>query len=316
MGTFIGHILPGAGFLLLGLWHLYNTIGVHPPAPGRFKNNRTWFRPRGFPRLRHAELYFIMAGSCVSIAGEMLPDRFTSIPEHLNNFEHATISLTLFIYAAFALAVDALQLKKDLPRGCLHMTAAFALGQELLLFHFHSADHMGLEGQYHWLLQLPITVGILTLLAGIVESNAQPILAIARSMSLVVQGVWFIVMGFVLWTPSLLPKGCKMGDDHVDCPELADLMGAKSLANLEFAWLLTSVLFLTGFVYIAITLRHRRRQQQVVASRYRYRNLDGPSRGEGLGKEAFKIVDDIEHGGDSSPPHSMERGFDGLELER
>lgn len=131
-----------------------------------------------------------------------------------------------------------------------------------------------------------------------------------------VQGVWFIVMGFVLWTPSLLPKGCKMGDDHVDCPELADLMGAKSLANLEFAWLLTSVLFLTGFVYIAMTLRHRRRQQQGVASRYRYRNLDGPSRGEGLGKEAFKIVDDIEHGGDSSPPHSMERGFDGLELER
>lgn len=312
MGTFIGHILPGAGFLLLGLWHLYNTIGSHLGAPGRFKN-RTWFHLRGFPRLRHAELYFIMAGSCLSIAGEMLPDRFTSVAEHLNNFEHATISLTLFIYAAFALATDALQLNKNLPRGCLHMMATFALGQELLLFHFHSADHMGLEGQYHWLLQLPIAVGILTLLAGIFESNAQPILTIVRSTSLVVQGVWFIIMGFVLWTPSLLPKGCKMGDDHVDCPEPADLMSAKSLANLEFAWLLTSILFLTAFVYIAVTLQHRRQQ---VASRYQYSNLDGPDRGESLAKDVFKIVDDIEHGGDSSPPHSMERGFDGFELER
>jgi hypothetical protein len=38
------------------------------------------------------------------------------------------------------------------------LVAAAAFAQYLLLFHFHSADHMGAQGQFHCLLQIVIAV--------------------------------------------------------------------------------------------------------------------------------------------------------------
>jgi hypothetical protein len=294
MGTFIGHILPGAGFLLLGLWHMFNVVGGYVRSPWSYRT-RTWFPPEGVSKhFRHAELYFIIIGACGSMAGELLPDRFWSVTTHLNNFEHATISLTLLLYAAFALAIDLLRI--HIPQGWLHAAAAIALCQELLLFHFHSADHMGLEGHYHWLLQLPIVVGILALVVEIFVLHL-PVIAVLRSMSFVLQGSWFILTGFILWTPSLVPSGCYITDNHVDCPTPNTLMGAKSLANLEFAWLLTGIFFLTmlGFVVASACF------QKYSA----YHHLEDKH----LAKEDQSLVetlDDMEHGGDSSPPsHSQ-----------
>lgn len=299
MGTFIGHILPGAGFILFGLWHLHNIVGGYVRSPWRYKP-RTWFAPEGLSgRFRHLELYFIIAGACGSIAGELLPDRFWSVTTHLNNFEHSTISLTLLLYAAFALAVDVLQV--HVPHGWLHAAAAIALSEELLLFHFHSADHMGLEGHYHWLLQLPVAVGILALFVEIFVLHL-PVVAVLRSMSFVLQGSWFILMGFILWTPSLVPAGCYIASNHVDCPTRQTMMQAKSLANLEFAWLLCGVFFLTGAGLIATSAYHKKK--------FTYRRLED----EHLAQDSSlgKTMDDMERGGGSSPPSGSQ---DSLELQ-
>lgn len=308
MGTFVGHILPGAGFLLLGLWHMYNIVGGYVRSPWSYKT-RTWFPAEG-KRLRHAELYFIIIGACGSMAGELLPDRFWSVTTHLNNFEHATISLTVLLYAAFALAVDVLRI--HVPQGWLHAAAAIALGQELLLFHFHSADHMGLEGHYHWLLQLPIVAGILALILEIFILHMS-VIGVLRSMSFVLQGSWFILMGFILWTPSLVPQGCYTTNNHVDCPTPDTLMGAKSLANLEFAWLLTGVFFLTGLGFILASAYLQRYST--------YQHLEDKHLAK-EGEESFGgTLDDMERGGDSSPP-TLSRGslelqeIDGLNLPR
>ncbi|KAG2292302.1 hypothetical protein Bca52824_038971 [Brassica carinata] len=48
--------------------------------------------------------------------------------------------------------------------GLTILAAAAAFTQQLLLFHFHSADHMGVEGQYHFILQLIIFVSLITTL--------------------------------------------------------------------------------------------------------------------------------------------------------
>lgn len=322
MGTFVGHILPGAGFLLLGLWHLYNTVGAHVRSPWHFKT-RAWFAPRGGSRwLRHAELYFIMVGSLLSIAAELFicpekhqpwADDWSIPPEHLNNFEHSTISLFLFIYALLALIVDLTQL--HVPQGSLHGLAAIALSQELLLFHFHSADHMGLEGHYHWLLQLPIAVGILILVVEIFIRNL-PAIGIVRSMSLVFQGTWFIQMGFVLWTPSLLPKDCAMVvtdmSETVRCTTEEATHQAKALANLQFSWNLAVVILLTGALFALLSALERRRMA--------YQHLSiGDQASE---SERFKIVDDVDLENGNSPTcgasqTSLEmQTIDALDLER
>ncbi|XP_024395018.1 uncharacterized protein [Physcomitrium patens] len=299
MGTFIGHVLPGAGFLLLGLWHLFNTIGAHVRSPWHFKT-RTWF-PLKYPRLRHVELYFIMLGSCLSIAAELFicpaahqpwADDWSIPANHLNNFEHSTISLFMFIYAASALVLDLTRL--HVPQGWLHGLAAVAFSQELLLFHFHSSDHMGLEGHFHLLLQLPIMVGILTLLVEISIRNL-PAISIFRSMSIVFQGTWFIQMGFVLWTPSLLPKDCAMvhTPDHatVECSTHDALHQAKALANLQFSWHLAALVVLTGALFFLLSLLEKRRMT--------YQHLAvGDDHSEVHSPSPFKVVDDedIERG--------------------
>jgi len=167
MGTFIGHVVPGSGFLLIGLWHLFSTIRNYTQSPWDF-HTRPWFPARfGRGKLKYMELVAIIAGSCLSILAELfigprrhqpLADDWSIPQEHLNNFEHSSISLFFLIYASVALYAEVRQL--TVPPGALHVIAALAFSQELLLFHLHSADHMGAEGHYHWLLQLIIAVSL------------------------------------------------------------------------------------------------------------------------------------------------------------
>jgi len=115
MGTFIGHVLPGAGFLLIGLWHIFNTITNYARSPRDF-HTRPWF-PAKFNRgkFKYVELAAIIAGSCLSILAELfigprrhqpLADDWSIPPEHLNNFEHASISLFFLLYASVALYAE------------------------------------------------------------------------------------------------------------------------------------------------------------------------------------------------------------------
>lgn len=270
MGTFIGHIAPGAGFLIIGLWHLFNTLRNYARGPWNFET-RPWFPVklcRG--KLRHMELYAIMGGSLLSIASELfigperhqpLADDLSIPPEHLNNFEHSTISLFLFMYGMVAWLADTGRrddadngVARMLPFGLVHIVGALAFAQELLLFHLHSADHMGLEGHYHWLLQLIIWVSLLCTLMEVSWPQSF-LVALGRTVSLVFQGVWFIQMGFVLWMPAFTPKGCALKQEElhnvVRCDSEEWTIRAKALATLQFSWYLASLVAFTllGFVY-------------------------------------------------------------------
>jgi hypothetical protein len=86
------------------------------------------------------------------------------------------------------------------------LVAATALMQELLLFHLHSSDHVGVEGQFHWLLQPVIAVTLAATLLWFPCPRSFAV-SLVRSASIVFQGVWFIVMGVMIWTPDLVSKG-------------------------------------------------------------------------------------------------------------
>ena len=111
MGSLIGHVAPGVGFVVMGLWHLINHIKLHATHPN------TYSAPPWFPSAvsRRLELYLIMAASTASIAMELFnhqpfgPLDYGSIPasaRHLHNLEHASISLAFFAYALLALLLD------------------------------------------------------------------------------------------------------------------------------------------------------------------------------------------------------------------
>lgn len=261
MGTLVGHVAPGFGFLLIGLWHLLNNIKLHSRNAKSY-TSLPWF-PTNSSRFRYLELYFIIFGCLASISMELFigPDKhqpldvdFTIPSNHLHNFEHSNISLTFLVYAIFSIILD--KFRPPAHYGLTLIIAAIAFGQQLLLFHLHSADHMGVEGQYHWLLQIVIFVSLVTTLLGIGYPNSF-LNGFVRSFSILFQGVWFMVMGFMLWTPEFIPKDCfsnlEEGHHVVRCQSHEALERAKSLVNISFSWYLVGVTVFCVSVYLVMT---------------------------------------------------------------
>lgn len=247
MGTLIGHVVPGFGFLLIGLWHLFNHIKLHLHHPNSY-TAPTWFPTSKF---KYSELLLIMLGSSASVAMELFisPEKHQpfdddgTIPStHLHNFEHALISMTFLVYAAFAIILD--KLAPRAQHGLTQLLGAIAFGQQLLLFHLHSTDHMGPEGQYHLLLQLLVLVSLTTTLMGIGFPKSF-VVSFVRSLSIFSQGLWFMVMGVMLWTPGLIPKGCFLNDEEghqvVRCQTDEAHHRAISLVNIQFSWFLIGI---------------------------------------------------------------------------
>ncbi|GAB2276947.1 hypothetical protein Dimus_011655 [Dionaea muscipula] len=262
MGTMVGHVAPGFGFFAIGLWHLFNHIRLHLTTGSRYRA-LPWF-PGSF--IRYIELYLIMLGCSLSVAMELFigPDRHQpldpdgTIPSnHLHNFEHSSISLTFFVYALSATLFDRIRPPRS-GTDVLQFVASLAFAQQLLLFHLHSADHMGVEGQYHWLLKLVIFVSLSATVLSI-PFPASFIVAFVRSFSILFQGVWFITMGVMLWTPEFIPKGCFLnleeGHQVVRCHDGESLDRAKSLVNIEFSWyLILLALFAVSFYLIMVKI--------------------------------------------------------------
>ncbi|MQM21320.1 hypothetical protein Taro_054359 [Colocasia esculenta] len=263
MGNWPGHVFPGVGFLLMGLWQLYNHIKLHCQRPKTYKPP-VWFPA---PKVRRLELYLILFCSFTQITTELFvgpshhqpldPDDWTIPPGHLKNFEHATICLSIFIYAAFALRFDKVPARSGQTVTLLAGAAAFAV--EFLMFYLHSTDHAGLEGQYHRLLLAVITALLVTTLMGIGYPCSFAV-GFTRSVCLVLQGVWFNMVGIMLYAPWFTPKGCHLqtGDGTliVPCDDHASLHRAKALVNLQFAWSLAAVVVFSAWLYLRMSQKY------------------------------------------------------------
>ncbi|KAL2341233.1 hypothetical protein Fmac_009173 [Flemingia macrophylla] len=260
MGTLVGHVAPGLGFVVIGLWHLFNHTKLHALNP------TSYTAPPWFPaaKLKHLELLLIMAASAASVSMELFigPERHQpldpdgSIPSnHLQNLEHSSISLTFLLYAASALLLERFHLHPPSKRALTQLLASIAFGQQLLLFHLHSADHVGPEGHFHSLLQLLVLLSLSTTLLGIPFPRSF-ILSFLRSLTILFQGLWLLSMGFILWTPALVPKGCFINHLHghqvVRCSDHASLHRALSLVHILFSWFLIGVTAFGLAFYLAL----------------------------------------------------------------
>ncbi|KAJ8747698.1 hypothetical protein K2173_014381 [Erythroxylum novogranatense] len=251
----VGHLTPGIGLMFLGFWHLFN------PSNSMSKTQS----PLSLPH----ELYIIMLETSISMFMEvfflrvwhqLFHPNVTFLSNNLHNYEHFVILTTFFVYATFAIVLDILK-----PKARYALTQslfALAFVQLLLLIHYHSADHVGLEGQYHLLFEITIVVSLLTIVLGI-NCPTSFILSFIRSTSILYQGFWFAFTGFMLWTPSMVPKGCFLypegGRKMVKCDGEEALSRAKSLANIQFSWCLVGVTIIVMSLYLIMNKLYTKR---------------------------------------------------------
>nr|QGN65308.1 mitochondrial carrier protein [Oryza punctata] len=300
----IGHILPGAGFVAVGVWHLFNHIKLFSQRPDTYVAP-VWFP---VPGARYLELALIIAGSAVEFAMEMFVDHSTLLPfaadgsipsDRLHNHEHAIICLSLVVYAGAALHLD--RVRASARRALCLLLVAAVFAQELLVFHFHSTDHAGVEGQFHWLLQVVVAACLATALLGIGYPRSFAV-SLVRSACIAFHGLWLAVIGAMVWVPSLVPKGCALvredGRDTVRCHSKESLHRAKALANLQFGWYLS---FMTVFV-VALYLYVCNRYPAAEAAAY------APLRKVGDGDDDDDEGMDVHNGGGV-------HGFASLEIE-
>ncbi|KAF0900954.1 hypothetical protein E2562_037088 [Oryza meyeriana var. granulata] len=297
MGTLVGHVAPGAGFLLVGMWHLYNHIRLFLLRPSSYVAP-VWFPVR---RARYLELVLVIAGAVASILMELVigPARHQpfdgdgTVPsDHLHNFEYASIALALLVYAAVAIGLD--RARAPHADAVSQLVAAAAFAQQLMLFHLHSADHTGVEGQYHLLLQGVVAVTLAATVLGVAAPRSFAV-SLVRSASLVFQGVWFLAMGVMLWTPALLPKGCFLnhedGHDVARCRADdggAALARAKALVNLEFSWYLSGTVVFVVALYLRLCRLYPEEPRYVPLVRGDGRDDDDDGDGDDNNVEAAK----------------------------
>ena len=266
-----GHQLLGFGFFVIGLWHLFNHIKLHALSSKSYTST-LWFPTK---ISRYLELHFIMASCTIFIAMELFiapihhqpldPDG--TIPTtHLHNFEHSSMAMAFLVYAIFAIVLDRIKCTKA-QHELTHLLGAIAFTQQFLLIHLHSRDHMGPEGQYHFLLQLLIIISLSTTLMGIGFPKSF-LVCFVRSVSIIFQGVWLMVMGFLLWTPGFQAKGCFMhleeSDEYVvRCSDDESLHRAISLVNIQFSFLLIVVTIFGMSFYLILVKRYGEKVEYV-----------------------------------------------------
>ncbi|XP_021738517.1 transmembrane protein 45A-like [Chenopodium quinoa] len=274
MGTFIGHFVPGLALTILGLWHIINSIRSYClKGPSNFISKFWYPFNNSLLKLKELELILILSFSVLAIILQVLDYPAFHLSFKLDNFEHATMFIHLAIFTGFAYYAESNQISESVS-SVVGIMAASVFGQELFLLHFHSTDHVGLEGQYHGLLQLIVLVSFLAAVAMTVFPTSFPA-ALVLSVSVVFQGCWFVNMGFMLWIPKLIPKGCfpqmdKAGSSGmmhgaVTCGSPEADFRARALANLQFSWILAGILMFTGVSSMILARKGIPRIRQLTA---------------------------------------------------
>lgn len=255
MGSFKGHVIPGSLFLLVGLWHILNSVMKYVANP-KSHRVRIWHAVPGISgNLKYLEIYIIVIGSFVDMCIEFFYSTHLKFvvdgnlnPSHMNDFEHAGMLLMFFIYGVTVLVSEKTRYL-PFPHGVLEIIAAMAFFAEYLLFNFHSTSHAGLEGRYHQLLVLLVGLCIMSavLAAAFPKSFVVDLLG---GIAFTLQGTWFYQIAFTLYGP-MMPTGCGTNDHEIVCQSKEFEIRGQLLANFQLGVivlsLLTMVMFLFGF---------------------------------------------------------------------
>ncbi|XP_071701425.1 uncharacterized protein [Rutidosis leptorrhynchoides] len=133
-------------------------------------------------------------------------------------------------------------------------------------------------------MQLIVIVSLLAALSVTMFPSSFPS-SLVLSISVAFQGFWFINMGFMLWVPELVPKGCTMWLGHggesdmhgaVVCGSNKAVLRAKGLANLQFSWILAGILIFVGCICLFYPEKGPQRVQSVEYERLNSRVAEIP----------------------------------------
>lgn len=147
----------------------------------------------------------------------------------------------------------------QIPSPILNTLCLFGFVEEFLLFYIRRKDLDGIENRYYDLLLVPICVCIVSTL---LELNATKwkYARLGRGIGLVLQGMWFVQMGFSFYSSSIT-DGCFMrgksrGNFTIRCKGHPEFHRARGIATLQFNCHLALLVCLFAGVYSFVSRKH------------------------------------------------------------
>ncbi|RWS03197.1 transmembrane protein 45B-like protein [Dinothrombium tinctorium] len=247
MGTFLGHVVPGTFFILIGLRWLFLTVDQYFKSLSRKQYSQDCsFRCTATYRCslcpnKPAEGYFKIVSAAIGMIGEIYTafedGKFTS----MGNTQHTT----MYLFFGLNGFVDVLLFYGlYVPKGSDYLTMALACFVEALLFFFHLHGRTSLDIIVHQLLLVAI---VASFAASLIEwkNRSNVLSALFRSICTLLQGTWFYQVGFILYNP--LPGAVKW--DPESHPQIM-------LVTAIFCWHIAGIILLTGFFGFVCWFRH------------------------------------------------------------
>ncbi|XP_010264858.1 PREDICTED: uncharacterized protein LOC104602755 [Nelumbo nucifera] len=266
MGLFT-YCLAGGGLMLIGAWEALISSYAHlnpssplsqPHTPSTTAGTTTTTRVRKNPSSSSVSFiavsvfsFFFIFNSLVSLIDALHANDGVGFALQLEII--ALVSLFL-LYSAVGLLVDFTG-SIPLPSSILNFIALIGFGQEFLLFYLQRKDPSGIENRYFDLLLLPIAICIFSTVLEFVSSKSN-FPRLARGVGLILQGTWFVQMGFSFYT-SLIAHGCSLheksrGNYTMKCKGHPEYHRGRAIATLQFNCHLAFLVVLIVGVYSVI----------------------------------------------------------------
>lgn len=202
MGTFIGHAVPGAFFIVFAIWwmvqHAYKQIALDN---GRLRpRNRLLRILSRYPCEGIVITFFAVCG----VFGEqMYPVPKWSIIDGNGQFQHPNEWQHCTMYTYFGLyGFNSILSQTCLPssKAYQHLIGALAFFIEGLLFYFHTHGREPLDVHIHELLVIAVWLCAFTTLAESFKPDDVR-LSVMRMTFTLFQGTWFWQVAIILYNP-------------------------------------------------------------------------------------------------------------------
>ncbi|XP_010272232.1 PREDICTED: uncharacterized protein LOC104608067 [Nelumbo nucifera] len=268
---FFSYCLAGGGFMLIGAWEALVSFHAHlnpfsllsPPdqaMPAAAASSTTTRATRRRTNPSSSSVSFIVV-SVLSFF--FFLNSLFSLFDALRTNDRVGVSLQLeitvlaslfLLYSVAGLLVSFTDLI-PLPSSFLGLIVLFAFGQEFLLFYLQSKDPSGIENRYFDLLLVPIAVCIFSTVLELVSSKSN-FPRLSRGVGLILQGTWFVQMGFSFYT-NLIAHGCSLheksrGNYTVKCKGHSEYHRGRAIATIQFNCHLAFLVVLVVGVYSVI----------------------------------------------------------------
>ncbi|KAL4377733.1 hypothetical protein GQ457_02G019980 [Hibiscus cannabinus] len=242
---FLTHVVAGLGFILIGFWEFINSLNparnpnpFPSSSPAAQVKSSSSSKTVGTPFSSSFILVsifslFIFLNSVVSIFDALgSKDRVGSVLQ----LQVLSLALLFLLYSALGL----LNSKKGScfwPESVLELVLLLAFVEEFLFYYLQRKDTIGIENRYFDLICVPIAICVVTTMLEL-RSNGSIYPKSVRGVGLILQGTWFVQMGFSFYT-NLMVHGCSLheksrGNYTITCKGHPEYHRARAIATLQF----------------------------------------------------------------------------------